>query len=117
MTDQTPPPTQPESNEILEELREMGRLLRDSLRGAWDSDERRQLQQDIEEGLAEVSASLGQTFQEFKDSPAGQTIKTEVADLKERMRTGEVEDKARSEILHALRVINTELRKVGKKPE
>lgn len=117
MSDENPQPSQPESNEILDELREMGRILRDALQGAWDSAERKQVQQDIEEGLAEVRVSLGQAFQEFKETPTGQTIQTEVADFKERVRAGEVEAKARSEVLHALRVINAELRKVGKKPE
>ena len=117
MTDQTPPSTPPEPNEILDELRELGRILRDALQGAWDSDERKRLQQDIEEGFKEVSTSLGEAFQDFKESSVGQTIHTEVADFKERVRTGEVESKARSEILGALRTINAELRKVGKKDE
>jgi CHAD domain-containing protein len=115
MTDETPKTDQGASNDILDELREMGKNLRDALQSAWDSEERRKLQKEIEEGLSEVSTSLSQAAKDFKESSAGQTLKSDVADFQERLRTGEVESKVRSEIVDALRIVNTELRKVGKK--
>ena len=93
----------------------MGKNLRDALQSAWDSEERRKLQKEIEEGLSEVSNSLSQAAKDFKESSAGQTLKSDVADFQERLRTGEVESKVRTEILDALRTVNNELRKVGKK--
>jgi signal recognition particle GTPase len=117
MTDETPQPEQSGSNEILDELREMAKNLRDTLQTAWDHPERKKLQQDLEQGLEEVSTSLGKAVDEFKQSPTGQTLKADVDDLKERLRTGEVETKARDEILSALRTVNSELRKVSKKEE
>lgn len=117
MTDQTPNTEQGAGSDILDELREMGKNLRDALQSAWDSDERKRLQKEIEEGLNEVSAGLSQAARDFKESQPGQTIKTEVEDFKERMRTGEVESKVRNEILDALRIVNEELRKVGKKQD
>jgi len=115
MTDETPKTDQGASNEILDELREMGKNLREALQSAWDSEERKKLQKEIEEGLSEVSSSLNQAASDFKNSPAGQTLKSDVADFQERVRTGEVESKVRSEILDALRIVNSELKKVGKK--
>lgn len=117
MTDETPKTEQREGGEILNELREMGKNLRDALQTAWDSEERKKLQKEIEEGLSEVSSSLSQVVTEFKESPTGQSIKDDVADLQERVRTGELETKVRTEILDALRVVNTELRKVSKKDQ
>jgi hypothetical protein len=117
MTDETPQPEQNDSNEILDELREMAKNLLDTLQTAWDHPERKKLQQDLEQGLQEVSASLGKAVDEFKQSPSGQSLKADVDDLKVRLRTGEVETKAREEILNALRTVNTELRKVAKKDE
>lgn len=115
MTDETPKTDQGAGNEILDELREMGKNLRDALQTAWDSEERKKLKKEIEEGLSEVSNSLSQAVTDFRESPAGQSLKSDVADFQERLRTGEVESKVRSEILDALRIVNNELRKVGKK--
>lgn len=125
MTDETPKPDETKAeeaktdegagNEIFDEFREMGKNLRDALYTAWDSEERKKLQKEIEDGLAEVSHGLNQAYRDIKDSNAGQTIKADVADFQERLRTGEVESKVRNEILSALRTVNDELRKVSKK--
>jgi predicted nucleic acid-binding Zn-ribbon protein len=115
MSDETPNTEPSGGSEILDELREMGKNLREALQGAWESEERKKLQKEIEDGLNEVSAGLSQAARDFKESQPGQTIKTEMADFKERMRTGEVESKVRNEVLDALRMVNEELRKVGKK--
>lgn len=115
MTDETPKTEETPSNDVLDELREMGKNLRDALQGAWDSEERKKLQKEIEDGLTEVSNSLTQVVTDFKNSPTGQTLKSDVTDFQERVRTGEVETKVRGEILDALRTVNTELRKISKK--
>ena len=115
MTDETPKTDEGVANEVLDELREMGKNLREALQTAWDSEERKKLQKEIEDGLSEVSSSLSQAVSDFKESGTAQAIKSDVADFQERMRTGEVESKVRTEILDALRTVNNELRKVGKK--
>lgn len=117
MTDENPQTSQPESNEILEELREMAKNLRQALQSAWDSEERKRLQQDIEDGLKEVGNSLSQAADDFGQTPTGKKVKTEVDDLKERIRTGEVEARMREDVLKALRLVNEELSKVGKQDE
>ena len=117
MTDETPQAEQTESNEILDELREMAKNLRDTLQNAWDHPERKKLQQDLEQGFQEVSTSLGKAVDDFKQSPTGQNLKADMDDLKERWRTGEVETKARDDVLSALRTVNSELRKLTKKDE
>jgi gas vesicle protein len=117
MTDETPKTDQNTTNEVLDQLRELGKNLRDALQNAWDSEERKKLQNEIGQGLTEVSDGLSQAARDFKESPAGQTLRTEVEDFKERMRTGEVESKVRSEIAEALRVVNDELKKLSKKDE
>lgn len=117
MTDETPKIDQGAGSEILDELREMGKNLRDALQTAWDSEERKKLQKEIEEGLSEVSSGVRQAFSDFTDTPTGQNIKADVADFQQRVHTGEVSTKVRSEILDALRIVNNELRKVSKKDQ
>jgi len=102
------------SNDVSAELRELGKNLREALRSAWESEERRKFQQEIESGLAELGASLSAAAKDFSSSPTGQTLKSDVDDLRERIRTGEVESKVRSEILEALHKVNNDLKNATK---
>lgn len=107
MSDDTPPP----ENEVVNELRNLGQNLKGILQAAWESEERRKLQSEIEAGLAEVQKAVGG----FAASPAGQRLKAEVHDLGERVRSGRVESQLRNDLLAALRTINAELEKAAKK--
>jgi hypothetical protein len=112
MTDANPPEDEKIPNEVIDELRDLGRNLRNVLQTTWDSEERKKLTKELETGLNELGITLSQATKEFSGSPAGQTLKEDVKDFQERLRTGEVESKVRDEVLGALRMANNELKKV-----
>ena len=101
-----------EGNDIADELRQLGSNIKEALRGAWESQERQKLQQEIQEGLSELGNILNQAADDFKSTQTGQNLKADFDDFKERLRTGEVENKVRSEILEALQTANRELKRV-----
>jgi len=107
MTTETPPP----ENELADELKNLGQNLKGILRATWESDERRKLQQEIQNGLAEFQKAIAS----FETSPTGQKLKREAQELGDRLRTGEVESKLRGDLLTALRALNTELTKTTHK--
>jgi hypothetical protein len=120
MTDQNENETQASS--VGDELRALGENLVAALREAWGSPERQKLQDEIETGLVDLGSSLKQAVTDFETSPTGQKMKADVEDLGERVRSGEVEGKIRSELLQALQTVNNELEKIaarmeGKKPD
>jgi signal recognition particle GTPase len=115
MSENNPNENKSPNDNIGEQLNELGKNLRDALQTAWESEERRKLQKEIEDGLANLGASLSQASKDFSNSPTGKTIKEDVEDLHERWRTGEVGTKARSEIMEALRKVNEELQKATRK--
>jgi signal recognition particle GTPase len=115
MSDTNPNENKSPNDNISEQLNELGKNLREALQSAWESEERRKLQKEIEDGLANLGASLSQAAEDFSKSPSGQSLKEDVKDLQERWRTGEVRSKAHSEIVEALRKVNTELQKATKK--
>ncbi len=114
MTDSNPNENKAPNNNISEELDELGKNLRDALRSAWESEERRKLQKDIEDGLANLGESLSQAAKDFSNSKTGQDLKEDVKDMRDRWRSGEMGSKVHSEIMDALRKINTELQKTVK---
>jgi len=115
MSNNNPNENKAPNDNISEQLNELGKNLREALQSAWESEERRKLQKEIEDGLANLGASLSEAAKDFSSSPTGQSLKEDVKDLQERWRTGEVRSKAHSEIVEALRKVNTELQKATKK--
>jgi S-methylmethionine-dependent homocysteine/selenocysteine methylase len=93
------------------EFRQLAEHLKQALHTAWESEERRQLQNDIHQGLKEVGQALNEAATEFRASPTGQNLESELNDLGERIRSGEVETKARQELLKAVQLVNQELAK------
>lgn len=106
-----------QGSDVGEELRTLGENLIAALREAWGSPERRKLQDEIETGLADLGSSLKKAVQDFETSTTGQRLKADVDDFGERVRSGEVESKVRSELLEALRTVNTELEKAAARME
>jgi hypothetical protein len=106
-------PEDASQSDVTSEFRQLGQNLKELLQEAWESEERRKLQREIEAGLSELGKSLNQTVEEFKESPTGQRIKTEAEDLRGRIRSGELEGQLREDLLSILRRVNTELEKAA----
>jgi uncharacterized coiled-coil DUF342 family protein len=94
-----------------EEFRKLGVNLRDAFQEAWDSEERKRLQHEVEEGLADVMATLKEAAHDLASGPTGQRIKADLQDLGQRVQTGELEARVRQELIRALRAVNAELEK------
>jgi len=115
MSDTNPNENKSPSDNIGDQLNELGKNLRQALQTAWESEERSKLQKEIEDGLANLGASLSQAAKDFSSSPAGQSLKEDVENLKERWQSGEVGSKVRTEVAEALRKVNEELQKANRK--
>lgn len=103
------------SSDLTEEFRILGGNLKSALTAAWESEERRKLQQDIEDGLSELGIALESAANELTTGETGQRIKADLSDLQESLRTGEAGEKVRSDIVRALRTMNAELEKSADK--
>jgi ElaB/YqjD/DUF883 family membrane-anchored ribosome-binding protein len=115
MSDNYPNDSSSTNDNISNQLNELGKNLRQILQSAWQSEERKKLQNEIEEGLKGMRDSLNQAAQDFSSTPTGKTISDDVKDFQERWRSGEVQSKARSEIMDALRKVNDELQQAAQK--
>jgi hypothetical protein len=102
----------PPEDKLAEEFHNLGKNIMDAFRTAWETPERKRLQQDIESGLNELGSTLQQEYNTFSESPTGQKLKADMQDLHERVRSSETEAKVRSDLLVALQTVNEELQKV-----
>lgn len=92
-----------------EELRNLGANLKQVLEEAWESGERVRMQQEIGSGLNDAAEALRDAATSFEQSPAGQRLKSEMKDIGDKMRAGELQDEVRSELVEVLRKLNQEL--------
>jgi uncharacterized coiled-coil DUF342 family protein len=101
-------------SELSDEFRKLGENLAESLKALWEHHETRQFRTEMKDGLTQLGDSLSQAVHDFSESPEGQQLQEGIEDLGEKIRTGEVEAKARNELINALSRINMELEKVRK---
>ena len=111
MSEQPDPQEKTTSGDLASEFQELGKNLKNIFVNAWESEQRKSLQKELEDGFSELGTSLKQTAEELHDSDAGQRVKAEAEDLRDRVRSGEVETKIREDILAALHKVNSELGK------
>ena len=104
-------PSQDRNADISTEFLELGQNIKKALQTAWTSEERKNIQTEIEKGLKEAGEAIKQAGNDFSHSQAVQTLKTEADDFQERVKSGELEAKVRSEVLAALRIANDQLKK------
>jgi len=107
-------PEKERGEDLTAEFRNLGKNLKSILRSAWESPERKKLQQEIETGMTELGSSLDQAVNELKDSPTGQRLKEDARDFQERLRSGEVDKRIREDLLSVMQRFNAELEKVAR---
>jgi hypothetical protein len=105
---------QPEGN-LREEFRNLGQNLKNVLNTVWESQERRKLQKDVQDGLNELGKAINELIDDIQNSEAGKKMASGVSEFGEKLRSGEVEEKARASILSALHKMNDELEKATSK--
>lgn len=101
-----------EAKSIENEFERLGENLRKAVAEAWQSEERKQLSQDLQSGIEELGETLNRAANEFVNSPAGQKMRTEVESFSRRVQEGEVADKVESELLSVLDRLNRKLEEV-----
>ena len=104
--------SQDRNTDITAEFAEFGQNIKKALQSAWASDDRKNLQAEIEKGLKEAGEALKQASGDFSHNQVAQTFKSEAEDFQKRVKSGELEAKARSELLAVLRMANEQLKKV-----
>ena len=115
MTDQNQTRRDPPNSDIADELRTLGKNLKEALQSVWESDERKKFEDEIRAGLADLGVTLNEAASDFRQSQTGQQLKEEVKDFRKRVHSGEVSTKVHDELINALRMANSELSKMSGK--
>lgn len=99
--------------DVSEALRDLGRQFAETMQAAWNSQERRELESEVREGVQHFSEEVQRVFKDAKESPAAKRVKEEAEDVKARVESGDVTQKARSGFVEGLRWLSQELEKLA----
>ncbi len=101
------------NEDIKEEFSRFSENLKSAFDHAWGSEERQKFQGDITEGINQLGTALTDFVTSFSASDSGQKFINEVDEFGERLRSGEVEEKAREGLMTVLQKVNDELKKAS----
>ena len=102
-----------EPAEITAALRDFGRQFAHTIEAAWNSQERREFEDEVRDGLDQFSAEVRKAFREIKESGAAQKVREEAGEAKERVERADLAQKARSGLVEGLEKLSQELGKLA----
>ena len=102
-----------QNTDFKEEFNRFGENIKNAFNDGWNSDQRQKFQDDVSEGVNQLGNALNDFVTSFRASETGQKFISEVDDFGERLRSGEVEEKAREGLMTVLQKINDELKKAS----
>ena len=99
--------------DLSEALRDLGRQFAETMQTAWNSQERKEFEREVREGVRRFGDEVNNVFTEARQSPAAQKMRDEAADVRTRVETGEVSRKARSGLVEGLQWLSQELARLA----
>ena len=101
--------------DVVEEFKNLGRQFAETLQTAWNSDERVRIETEIREGMQSFAKEVDRVFQDAKDSPAADRVRTEAVDAKTKFENSDIGDRTRKGIVQGLSWLSKELGSLAEK--
>ncbi len=111
--DETTYKSQTEESDVVDELRNLGQQFANTLRSAWYSEERKQFEQEMREGVQTFANEVDKAVKDITASETAQKAKAEAEDFKSKADVSDVAEKTRSGLAYGLRRFSEELSKLA----
>lgn len=111
--DETAYKAQSEEPDVVSDLRNLGQQFAATLRTAWNSEERKEFEREMREGLHTFAGEIDKAFKDVKASEPAKKVKEEAEDFKVKAEAGEVVQKTRSSLSQGLRWFSEEMARVA----
>ncbi len=103
------PQEQASTQEVVEELNELGQRLGAALKSLWESPERQELEQGVREGLRTLGQQVDQVIDAAKERLAAEKVPQQAQEIAETVEKSPVVQEVREALLSGLRFLNQEL--------
>ncbi len=99
--------------DVSDALRDLGRQFAETIQAAWNSQERKEFEQEVREGVRRFGDEVNKVFTEAKESPTVKKAKEEAEEVRTRVESGEVTRKARGGLVEGLQWLSQELARLA----
>jgi uncharacterized coiled-coil DUF342 family protein len=103
---------QKSGSELMDELDSLGKQLVTAVKSLWDSDESRQLRQEIGDGFVQLGQQVDDAIKTAQESEAAQEFKAQVQETVDKARESDVAGRLQDNLVSGLHQLNTELGKL-----
>ena len=101
------------ATDVSDALRDLGRQFAETIQSAWNSQERKEFEEDVREGVRRFGDEVNKVFTEAKESPAAKKVKEEASEVKTKVESGELTRKARGGLVEGLQWLSQELARLA----
>ena len=99
--------------DVAAELKDLGRQFADTLRTAWNSQERQRIEAEIREGVKSFADEVDKAIREAKESPTAARVREEAGQVVNKVETTDVGRRVRSGLVQGLQWLSEELGKLA----
>lgn len=99
--------------DVSDALRDLGRQFAETIQNAWNSQERREFEEEVRDGVRRFGDEVNKVFTEAKESPAAKKVQEEATEVKTRVESGEFSRKARGGLVEGLQWLSQELARLA----
>jgi MoxR-like ATPase len=104
-----------EERNVAEELNNLGKQFVSVIRTAWESEDRKRIQDEIMEGLQKFGDEITNTLQKASESETGKEVTAKAEKVITDVKASDVADDVRKGLLSGLDALNVELGKLSEK--
>lgn len=100
---------QENESSLEQEFESLGKNIRNALQGAWGSEERKRLSEEIQKGLNEVGTALEKVAGDLQRNETVQQVSSEIDEIADQVTSGQLAAKLKAETVEVLQSLNQEL--------
>lgn len=99
--------------DLVAEFGALGRSFAEAFETAWNSEERKRVEQEVRDGVQSFAREVDKVIREAKSSPAGERMASEASELADKVESSEFGRRALESLSHGLAWFSTELGKMA----
>ena len=99
--------------DVSDELKNLGRQVGDTIRTAWESEERQRFEAEVREGVQSFMSELNKALTEVRESDAAHKVKEEAGEIGTKVGSAEITQRALTGLGKGLQWLSQELGRVA----
>ena len=102
-----------DGKEIIDELTNLGQKFVEVVEVAWNSEQRKKIEEDLRTGLVSVANSLEDSFKHLKETKEAKEVANAAEDVADKVRSSKIASELSSALAQGLRTLNEQMDKLS----